>query len=195
MQAILNEIDGKDHTGAVKRPVPSVFGMNFQAVSVGQKLVEKSVGQTGGYLDAIGTPSAELQSEIGFVDTAIGRFVSELQHRGLYEKTLIVISAKHGQSPIDPRSVLRIPADAPTDQPPSAIISPAGVGPGFPAVQALEDDVSLLWLADNSLGATKTAINALEINAAKIGADGGEFFYGPQLALMFNDPSVDPRTP
>ncbi len=195
VQAILNEIDGKDHTGAVKRPVPSVFGMNFQAVSVGEKLVEKSVGQTGGYQDAIGTPSAELQSEIQFVDNAIGKFVSELKNRGLYEKTLIIISAKHGQSPIDPKSVLRIPADNGSDQPPSAIISPAGVGPGFPVVQALEDDVSLLWLADNSAGATKAAVAQLEANAATIGADGGEFYYGPQLALMFNDPSIDPRTP
>ena len=42
VQAILNEINGKNHAGTVRRPVPNIFGMNFQAVSVGQKLIEKS---------------------------------------------------------------------------------------------------------------------------------------------------------
>lgn len=34
--------------GSAAAPVPNVFGMNFQAVSLGQKLIEKNVG-TGGY--------------------------------------------------------------------------------------------------------------------------------------------------
>ena len=121
--------------------------MNFQAVSVGEKLIQASVGKTGGYADGAGTPTAPFD-EIQFVDASIGRMVAELKKRGLYEQTAIIISAKHGQSPIDPNRVLRIPADNAADQPPSSILSPAGVGPGFPLVQALEDDVSLLWLAD-----------------------------------------------
>jgi hypothetical protein len=36
--------------------------MNFQAVSIGQKLIEKNVG-SGGYEDAIGTPSSALLEE------------------------------------------------------------------------------------------------------------------------------------
>ena len=56
--------------------------MNFQAVSVGQKLVEKSNGVTGGYLDAAGTPSAALLGEFKFVDASIGAFVSELKAQG-----------------------------------------------------------------------------------------------------------------
>ncbi|HZD46883.1 MAG TPA: alkaline phosphatase family protein, partial [Acidobacteriaceae bacterium] len=55
VDGILNQIHGKDHNGNSTR-VPNLFGMNFQAVSVGQKLIEKGVG-TGGYLDASGTPS------------------------------------------------------------------------------------------------------------------------------------------
>ncbi|MGH6848562.1 MAG: hypothetical protein ACREC0_14370 [Methylocella sp.] len=39
VQAILNEIDGLNHDGTLTRPVPNVFGMNFQVVSVGEKLV------------------------------------------------------------------------------------------------------------------------------------------------------------
>jgi anti-anti-sigma regulatory factor len=49
VSAILNEIDGFTHDHSAKTKTPTVFGMNFQAVSVGQKLIEKGVG-TGGYL-------------------------------------------------------------------------------------------------------------------------------------------------
>jgi Type I phosphodiesterase / nucleotide pyrophosphatase len=199
VQAILNEIDGKTHDGTAKAPVPNVFGMNFQVVSVGEKLVEKSLPATvtGGYIDPDGTPSATLLNEIQFADTMIGKMVAELKSRNLYNDTAIVITAKHGQSPIDPNRVLRITGDAPNDNPPSAILSPNGVGPGFPVVQALEDDISLLWLADNSKAATLNAVAQLEANAALIGADGGEIFYGNNLDLMFNDPSTSlgSRTP
>jgi len=75
VNAILNEIDGKDHTGKSPAPVPVLYGMNFQAVSVGQKLIEKS-GPTGGYQDAIGTPTPSLMSEIVFVDKSIGEIVA-----------------------------------------------------------------------------------------------------------------------
>jgi hypothetical protein len=195
VQAILHEIDGLNHDGTKPRPVPSVFGMNFQAVSVGQKLVETSVRQTGGYNDGAGTPSAPLLGEIQFVDASVGKMVNELKRRGLFEQTAIIITAKHGQSPIDPKRVLRIPADNAADQPPSAILSPNDIGPGFPVAQALEDDISLLWLSDNSPSATVSAVAALEANAATIGANGGEIYYGHNLSLMFNDPSTDPRTP
>ena len=122
-------------TARRRRRVPNVFGMNFQVVSVGQKLVEKSIPTTvtGGYLDAAGTPSAPLLGEIQFADASIGKFVAELKKRGLYQDTAIIITAKHGQSPIDPNRVLRIPADNANDQPPSVVLSPAGnVGAGLP---------------------------------------------------------------
>ena len=57
VNAILNEIEGKNHLGTKRTGVPTLFGMNFQVVSVGQKLIEKTNGMTGGYLDAAGTPS------------------------------------------------------------------------------------------------------------------------------------------
>ena len=50
----------ESHDGSVSKPVPNVFGMNFQAVSVGQKLIEMSVSMTGGYLDGDGTPTPAL---------------------------------------------------------------------------------------------------------------------------------------
>src|SRR5208337_3380973 len=38
VQAVLNEIHGLSSNGLKKVGIPAVFGMNFQAVSVGQKL-------------------------------------------------------------------------------------------------------------------------------------------------------------
>lgn len=185
VQAVLRWIDGRTHDGSKPAPVPTVFGMNFQAVSIGQKLVEKSIGVTGGYLDALGTPSPALEGEIEFVDSSIGRMVQELKNRGLLDSTLIVVSAKHGQSPIDPNRVLRIPADNPTLEPPSAALPAADVA------QALEDDISLIWLTDQS----KTVADAdiLSKNLSLVG--GGEVFAGRTMNLLFNDPLKDPRTP
>src|SRR6516162_1621258 len=40
VQAILNQINGLDSTGTKSVGVPTIFGMNFQAVSVGQKLAK-----------------------------------------------------------------------------------------------------------------------------------------------------------
>jgi hypothetical protein len=191
VQAVLNWIDGKTHDGTASAPVPTLFGMNFQAVSVGEKLVEKSLSLTGGYTDPLGTPSASLLAEIQYVDGAIGQFVSELNAQGLLESTLIIVSAKHGQSPIDPNRVLRIPGDVATDEPPSQILSPAGVGPGLPVAQADEDDISMLWLTDQSQ--TENFVTTLAANENLFGQ--GEIFAGQSLALQFNDPLVDSRTP
>ncbi len=191
VQAVLNWIDGKTHDGSATAPVPNVFGMNFQAVSVGQKLVEPSLSQTGGYVDALGTPSDGLFGEIQYVDGAIGQFVSELTKQGLLDSTLIIISAKHGQSAIDPNRVLRIPADNPSDEPPSQVLSPNGIGPGLPVAQAIEDDVSLIWLSDQSQ--TESSVTTLSANENLFGQ--GEIFSGPSLTLQFNDPLTDSRTP
>jgi predicted AlkP superfamily pyrophosphatase or phosphodiesterase len=60
-------------------------------------------------LDAEGTPSEKLLTEIEFVDRSIGKMVGELKAQGLYESTLIIITAKHGQSPIDPNRFFPIP--------------------------------------------------------------------------------------
>jgi hypothetical protein len=191
VQAIVNQINGRNHDGSQVTQVPTLFGANFQAVSVGQKLVEKSISTTGGYVDAMGTPTPSLLSEIEFVDSSIGQFVSELRKQNLLDSTLIVITAKHGQSPIDPTALLRITGDNSSLASPSAVLSPGGVGPGFPVAQADEDDVSLLWLTDQSQ--TTADVATLAANRALFG--GGEIFAGNSLKLSFSDPAFDSRTP
>jgi hypothetical protein len=205
VQAILNEIAGKDHSGTRRRPVPNVFGMNFQAVSVGQKLIETSIGVTGGYQDNIGTPTPALLNEIEFADSSIGKMVAALKQRGLYQSTLIIISAKHGQSPIDSARYLGIstkPGDPVTTSPATILASllpfsesplnPNGIGP-------TEDDVSLIWLADSAQ--TASAVQMLESQSPATSniAGIGEIFSGPGIAQLFNPPGLppngDPRTP
>ena len=197
VDAILNEIDGKDHLGnkTPKTKVPTIFGMNFQAVSVGQKLVEKSNGKTGGYLDAAGTPGGPLLGEIEFVDASIAAWVKELKAKGLYDSTLIVITAKHGQSPIDPS---RYVPQLNVGTSPATLLSNAGFIPDSESTNGngigpTEDDVSVLWL--KSSNDTDASVTILEQNASATGIAQGQIFYGPSLALNYNDPTVDPRTP
>jgi len=194
VNAIVNEIDGKDHLGFKRTKVPTIFGMNFQAVSVGQKLVEKSISTPGGYLDAAGTPTNALLGEIKFVDASIARFVSELKARDLLDSTLIVITAKHGQSPIDS---VRYNPILKTGTSPATLLSNAGYIPDSEStnnpsgIGPTEDDVSLIWL--KSSADTAASVKILEDNADQIGL--GQIYDGPSLALNFNDPTVDPRTP
>jgi hypothetical protein len=196
VDAILNEIDGKNHLGTRNTQVPTIFGMNFQAVSVGQKLVEASNGVTGGYLDAAGTPSPALLSEFKFVDASIGAWVKELKAKGLYDSTLIVITAKHGQSPIDPS---RYVSQLIHGTSPATLLSNAGFIPFSEStnnptgIGPTEDDVSLIWLKNSS--DTLAAVKILEDNATPAGIELGQIYYGPSLALNYNDPTVDPRTP
>jgi hypothetical protein len=197
VDAILNWIDGRTHLGGGKMKVPNIFGMNFQAVSVGQKLIEKGNSTVGGYLDAAGTPSPALLSEFQFVDASIAAFVSELKKQGLYDKTLIVITAKHGQSPIDPSLYVRQTINGTS---PAKLISnqlhaamPPSEDPNGSGIGSTEDDVSLVWLTNPSY--TDAAVGLLEANLGPLGVGAGQFYYGPSLALNYNDPNQDPRTP
>jgi hypothetical protein len=115
VQGILNEIAGLTHDGKTFVGVPAVFGMNFQAVSVGQKLAKDNKtgacssdtdpainGQPGGYKDGAGTPTAVLSYGLQKTDKALGKMIKALKGAGIYDSTLFVVTAKHGQSPINP---------------------------------------------------------------------------------------------
>ena len=199
VHAILNEIQGKNHLGTAKTKTPTIFGMNFQAVSVGQKLIENGV--KGGYLDAAGTPGPSLFGEIQFVDQSIGEMTKKIHDRGLRESTLIIITAKHGQSPIDPHAYDAVPGKTMNGLSPATLISnqlhaamPPSEDPNASGIGSTEDDVSLLWLTDPSY--TDAAVTLLENNRAATGI--GQIYYGPSLSLNYNTPGLppkDPRTP
>jgi hypothetical protein len=192
--ALLNQIAGKTHSGA-PAVVPAVFGMNFQSVYVGQSVNEAGVA-AGGYKNAAAAPSEELLGEIEYVDTAIGEIVGALKSAGIYNDTLLIITAKHGESPIDPT---RYVADG--SNTPATLLATAGLIPfsesplNSTGIGATEDDVSVLWLKKGS--SVPTAVGLLEDNAAAIGL--GEIYYGGSLALNYNvggtEPGEDPRSP
>src|SRR5580693_8162664 len=190
--ALLNQIAGKTHSGA-PAVVPAVFGMNFQSVYVGQSVNEAGVA-AGGYKNAAAAPSEELLGEVEYVDTAIGEIVGTLKTVGIYTDTLVIITAKHGESPIDPTRYVADGTNTPATLLGTAIpysespLNPTGIG-------ATEDDVSVLWL---KAGASVTAaVDLLETNATAIGL--GEIYYGPTLALNYNvgglGPGQDSRSP
>ena len=145
--AVLNEIDGYDHSRSRHVGTPAVFGMNFQTVSTAQKL-PSSDGLAGGYLSD-GAPGPLLSRALNYVNTQIGALQRRLRHDGLAGSTTIILSAKHGQSPIDPQSLRRVDD--------GAIISAldkawAAQHPGTPSLVtfSVDDDAMLLWLADRS---------------------------------------------
>jgi hypothetical protein len=216
VNAVVNWINGEPHLGGVphSKPVPVIFGMNFQAVSVGQKLISpksatRTDANTGGYEDAQGSPRPLMLAEIEFVDAAIGQMVDALEDNHILDSTVIIITAKHGQSPIDPNRFFPIPGNSGKNgTPPSGII-----GTFLPAVYSdpknglglAEDDISQIWLADSSR--TGDAVTDLENAATAVGL--GQIYYGASLTTMFNAPGVpedpgpccklreggDPRTP
>ena len=197
VNAILNEIHGKTHNGAAAK-VPTIFGMNFQAVSAGQKLIEANVG-SGGYKDAKGVPTPELLTEIEYVDASIGDMVNALKDTGRLESTLIIITAKHGQSPIDPNLYKATPGKTNNGTTPATLLAnllPDSESPANPTgIGATEDDISLLWLKKGAN--VESAVETLEQNASAIGL--GQLFYGPSVSLNYNTPGLgpglDPRTP
>ena len=189
--AILHEIDGFDHTGTTPAGVPTIFGMNFQAVSVGQKLdLTTQGGLRGGYLDAAGTPSVPLQQALEHTDQSIGQMVSALRDHGLRRSTLVIISAKHGNSPVDPATLRRIdPAGI------SGVVN--AVQPGLLA-QLSADTGPLLWLKDQTrTGDVVAALKAADpaVTGIDAGAFGQGVLWGADLAARYPDPLTDSRTP
>jgi hypothetical protein len=211
VQAVLNQIHGKTHDGRPAR-VPALFGMNFQAVSVGQKLAKDNkngscaadtalTGKAGGYLDGAGTPSDVLQYGLDATDAALGSMIDALKAEGLYRSTLFVVSAKHGQSPINPARVNKpghfadlVAALTPADDAEAAALAAlniAGNCGNGPCGFVQDDDIALTWLQDQSQTANVAAF--LNHHAPELFAE--EVLAGNEITLKFNNPAHDSRTP
>jgi arylsulfatase A-like enzyme len=208
VQAVINWIDGKRAEGGPGTgKAPAIFGMNFQAVSVGQKLV------AGGY-DVELAPKPILQHAIAHTDASIGRMVKELNAKRLFEDTLIIVSAKHSQSPIDPTKLQMEPKatqapdhtvrdpgdviDAPVDQKQSTFVNPNSGNSYAQSGHLQTDDVAIVWLQPDGQSDLQKAVASLTSNAAALHAmklpDGTIFkssiTSGPALSAIFGDPTV-----
>ena len=104
--------------------------------------------------------------------------------RGLLDQTLVIISAKHGQSPVDPAKLAKI-GDAVTP-----ILTAAGVN----VAQNTEDDISLIWLSNQS----QTAAGVAALTASVVAGNPARIqtvLSGDALADQFGDPAHNTRTP
>jgi hypothetical protein len=221
-QAVINEIDGFDHSGITKVGVPAIFGMNFQTVSTAEKLPTlngKTGTLTGGYLPGTRTPGPLLSRALDYINTELTAMAGELHRQGLARTTAIILSAKHGQSPQDPNTLTRIP-DGPIIDAINAgwkALHPSAgtliaADPGDNAAGS-RDDAFPLWLNDRSDEATQfvkhyllthsatgTTYNATDPSKAgppRTLAHSGltRVFVGDAAARYFDTSPNDPRHP
>jgi hypothetical protein len=213
IDALVAEINGFDHTGkGAQVGTPTVFGTDLQAVSVGEKVSHNNTdgscyapdpaglddpshaplkGKPGGYVDGSGTPTAVLEYALEQTDASLGRLVAALKARHIYESTLLIVTAKHGQAPIDPLKTNKIGGlqglvaayASPSDSVAQAIVN-AGEN---------EDDIALIWLQDQSQ-ATAAAQWLRDSNVAA-GLHIQQVLSGDLLKLRFRDPTADNQTP
>jgi hypothetical protein len=202
LQAVLNEIDGYDHSRSAKAGTPAIFGMNFQTVSTAQKL-PTSNGLQGGYLAGGTTPGPLLSHALDFIDASVGKMMAEIRERGLADSTTIILSAKHGQSPTDPAALTRID-DGPIIDALNAAWTKAHPGAARLVTFSTDDDVMQLWLSDRSPAAAAFAKTFLLTHSASgntatgasrtLTASGLKTVYaGAEAAKFLDVPVSDPR--
>jgi predicted AlkP superfamily pyrophosphatase or phosphodiesterase len=166
VQAILNEIDGLDHSGKTTVGAPAIFGMNFQTVSVAQKIrstpttligpdangnFTTSAPEPGGYQRVNGqlVPGPVLSSALDYADAQLGRMVAEIHKDGLAGSTTIIVTAKHGQSPQDPNELVTV-QDGPIISAINAAWAQTHPSNTSLIVAGTDDDLWQSYLSDNS---------------------------------------------
>jgi hypothetical protein len=203
VQAVINEINGFDHSGTNHVGTPNLFGMNFQTVSTAQKL-PTSEGKPGGYLADGVTPGPVLMGALDYINTKVGDMVSALKSQHLDRSTTIVLSAKHGQSPQTPSALTRIP-DGPIISGLNTAWRSAGHTSDLVAA-SVNDDGMVMWFNDHSDTAALFAKNFLlndsgtgnDINSApKAFTQAGlaNIFAGQDAAAYFGVSRGDARVP
>jgi hypothetical protein len=204
-QSVINEIDGLDHSGTTEVGTPGIFGMNFQTVSTAEKL-PTSDGLTGGYLADGVTPGPLLSRALDYVNTKVGEIQAAIKARHLEQSTVVILSAKHGQSPDTPSALTRIP-DGPIIEELNTAWKEANPSDTTPLVAfSIDDDGMLIWLNDRSREATKFAKRFLLGHSGTGNDIGGnpkpytssglaKVFAGRGAARYFGVSQGDPRVP
>jgi hypothetical protein len=204
VRAVLNEIDAFDHSRTNKVGTPAIFGMNFQTVSTAEKL-PTSKGLAGGYLADGVTPGPLLARALDYIDAQVASMVAEITSRGLLSSTVIVLSAKHGQSPRNPAALTRIP-DGPIMDGLNAAWAAVHPGAGDLVAFSIDDDAMLIWLHDRSDAATSFA-KAYLLGHSGVGNDINgnpkpytssglaQAYAGADAAAFFGVPAGDARVP
>jgi hypothetical protein len=223
VQAVINWIHGYDHAGTgPKVGTPAIYGMNFQVVSTAEKLKSSpsvligpnaqgkyTMGPSlaGGYVTVNGrqVPGPLLRSALDYVNAALQRIVAATKADGEAGSTAIILTAKHGQSPLNSNQLQRID-DGPIIAGVNAAWAAKHPGSKTLVVQEADDDGLLWWLSNRSQAATDFVKNYLWThNAPAVDFAGRtitvkhsglrEIFAGQQAAGFFGVPSSDPHHP
>jgi hypothetical protein len=209
VEAVINWINGHYHDGTGTLGVPAIFGMNFQTVSTGQKLPtsptegDPSGNAQGGYLADGFTPGVVLTNALDFVDQSLGKMVSALTNQGILSSTAIIVSAKHGQSPMNIAALNRINDGQIISALNAAWASSHAHAKPLVAL-GTDDDGMLLWLNDRSSSATDFAKKFLAgYNDPTASVDGKpvssaglvQIYTGLAAAQLIGIAQIDPRVP
>jgi len=223
VQAVINWINGYGHAGkGPKAGTPAIYGMNFQVVSTAEKLKSSpavligpnaqgkyTLGPSlpGGYVTVDGqqVPGPLLRSALDWVNNALQRMADTIQADGEAGSTAIILTAKHGQSPLNNSQLQRI-NDAPIITAVNAAWAKLHPSNKTLVVQQADDDGLLWWLSDRSQAATDFVKNYLWTHTAPAVNYAGhtitvrhsglrEIFAGHQSAHFFGVPYSDPHHP
>jgi hypothetical protein len=223
VQAVINWINGYDHSGTGPQVgTPAIYGMNFQTVSTAEKLKSspaeligpnaegkytEGLSLLGGYVteNGVQVPGPLLQSALEYVNESLQRMADAIQATGEAESTAIILTAKHGQSPLNNSQLQRI-----DDGPIIAGVNAAWAAehPSNPTlvVQEADDDGLLWWLSDRSQEAADFVKTYLWTHAAPAVNYAGEtitvehsglsrIFAGERSAKFFGVPNSEPDHP
>ncbi len=180
VNSILNEINELNHDGTHSAPKPALFGMNFQAVNSAKKS-----SRTSGYADALGNPDATLLNALAYVDGAIGSMLDAMRAQGLTNSTAIVITAKHGESPVSNQRTIVL----------TSAITNILTAAAIPFKKVTQKTSGLIWLTNPAQTADAVAAlrNASLLEPAFAANLTQVLSYGN--GLPFPDPALDPAVP
>jgi hypothetical protein len=223
VQAVINELNGYDHSGNQMVGVPAILGMNFQTVSVAEKvdspgtLTENPDGtytegptELAGYYPGTTTPRPLLAGAFDYVNAQLERMVDTIRQDGLASSTAIIITAKHGQSPQNPLLLKRI-ADGPIIDAINVAWTSQTGDQGKLIVAGTDDDLWQSYLSVKTQAAAdfvKTYLWNHSATAVLYSNDGvnrgteqvahsglAQIYAGHQAARFFGVPYSDPRYP
>jgi hypothetical protein len=223
VQAVINELNGYDHSGTQKVGTPAILGMNFQTVSVAEKVDSPSTltknpdgsyteGPTelAGYYPGTTTPRPLLRSALDYVNAQLQRMVDTIQQAGLASSTAIIVTAKHGQSPQNPLLLKRI-KDGPIIDAVNAAWTAQTGDPNSLIVAGTDDDLWQSYLSVKSQAAADFVKNYLWNHSAtavlysndhrsrgteQVAHSGlAQIYAGHEAASFFGVPYSDPRYP
>jgi len=223
VRAVINWINGFSHSGTGQKVgTPAIYGMNFQTVSTAEKLKSSPavlIGPNaqgkfiegpslpGGYVTVHGqqVPGPLLRSALNYVNNALQRMADRIKADGETDSTAIILTAKHGQSPLNNNQLQRI-----DDGPIIAGVNAAWAAhhPKSPTLvaQVADDDGLLWWLSNRSQTATDFVKNYLLAHTVPAVNYAGhtitvqhsglrKIFAGHQSAEFFGVSNSDPHHP